>query len=404
VVRRQALDALYNERAERYAQRRISNGRISNVGFDDNTPSDIEKPASSVQATSNAQPTGSVQTNGERADSDFLQETKPYSKDSSSGPRISLYFYRWRRDVELASLGADRLYLPVSAHEQSQCAEAIKAARNTGVEVFYWLPTITSGNYEKIVDRFLKKHIEEGKSNGDGEIWINAGEQEIDGVMVANIGMLRRLSRIHSIRLAGDVPLNLFNANSIHEAAGYGIESAAISHEVTVQQIYEMLRRLKSIARGSSGDGEARSYRPDVEAAVYGRLALMTSEYCPVGSVEGGFTASQRCSGCCSKEAYTLEDRLGMRFPVLCDSINCTTTILNSNVLFVPDAIESLVKAGISIFRLNIWDEAPDTIKDLIELYRASALGNVSKRAAFGGLVDRIKATGFTKGHYYRGV
>ena len=71
--------------------------------------------------------------------------------------------------MELASLGADRLYLPVSTHDQSECAEAIKAARNAGVEVFYWLPAISSGNYEKIVDRFLKKHIEEGKSNGDSE-------------------------------------------------------------------------------------------------------------------------------------------------------------------------------------------------------------------------------------------
>jgi hypothetical protein len=64
----------------------------------------------------------------------------------------------------------------------------------------------------------------------------------------------------------------------------------------------------------------------------------------------------------------------------------------------------SLIKAGVNIFRLYIWDEDPDTIKDLIGLYKASATGDASEVAAYSSLVDRIKATGFTKGHYYRGV
>jgi collagenase-like PrtC family protease len=74
-------------------------------------------------------------------------------------------------------------------------------------------------------------------------------------------------------------------------------------------------------------------------------------------------------------------------------------------VLFVPDALSSLADAGIDIFRLYIWDEDTDTIRELVRLYRAALAGpDAGEKAASGRLAEEIKASGFTKGHYYRGV
>lgn len=74
-------------------------------------------------------------------------------------------------------------------------------------------------------------------------------------------------------------------------------------------------------------------------------------------------------------------------------------------MLFVPDALSSLADAGIDIFRLYIWDEDTDTIKELVRLYRAAlAAPDTGEKAASGRLAEKIKASGFTKGHYYRGV
>ncbi len=361
-IRRQALDTLYNERADWHAGRRCKD-------------------------------TGPVG----KADSRYITES------ATASPLISLYFYRWNKDMDLTDLGADRVYLPVSADGRPGCAEAVEAARSKGTEVFFWLPSISSGNYEKVIERFLQKHIKEDAASGMG-IWDDDPKHGADGILAANIGSLHKLRGIRGLRLAGDIPLNLFNARSVLEAAEYGIESASISVELTVQQIFEMLKEMKNISDIFPRTEQSIRHLPEVEAAVYGRLPLMTSEYCPVGSVEGGFRASSKCSGCCSKGSYMLEDRLGMGFPVLCDNIDCRSTILNSNVLFVPDSMGSLIKAGVNIFRLYIWDEDPDTIKDLIGLYKASATGDASEVAAYSSLVDRIKATGFTKGHYYRGV
>ena len=397
-VRRKALDTLYNERADRYYGRRC---KIARSTYDAD-PGENADPGYSA-GSGNSTNSDFIHASGQTADKKLLHKGNSSGDQASAGPLISLYFYRYDSDMDLTGLGADRVYLPVSADGRPGCAEAVRAARSSGTEVFYWVPSISSGNYEKVVGRFLQKHIKEAPGFDKG-MWINAPENGIDGILAGNIGMLRKLRDISGLRLAGDMPLNLFNAHSVLEAAAYGIESAAISVELTVQQIFEMLKELKNITDISPWKDKSGHRPVELEAAVYGRLPLMTSEYCPVGSIEGGFRASSKCSGCCNKGSYVLEDRLGMGFPVLCDNIDCRSTILNSNVLFVPDSMASLIKAGISIFRLYIWDEDPGTIKELVRLYRASASDGASETAAFSRLVDRIKASGFTKGHYYRGV
>ena len=270
-------------------------------------------------------------------------------------------------------------------------------------------------DYEKLIDRFVAEYND---------------RDDIDGILAGNAGTVRRLSGIGRLRLAGDISLNLFNAYSVAEIAGLGLESAAVSVELTARQISGLaadLRRAELMAHirqkdltaclqrvsEKIPDKEGSRMRPikleamkpiDLEAVVYGRLPLMISEYCPVGCIEGGFNGLSKCSGCCGRGDYALRDRLGMEFPVLCDNIDCRSTILNSTVLFVPDSLRSLAEAGISIFRLYIWDEDVDTIKELVRLYRAALAGSGSGEAALGRLTDKIKAAGFTKGHYYRGV
>ena len=46
-----------------------------------------------------------------------------------------------------------------------------------------------------------------------------------------------------------------------------------------------------------------------------------------------------------------------------------------------------------------------DTIRELVKLYRAGLEGaDISDGTAFSRLTEKLKAAGFTKGHYYRGV
>ncbi len=374
-VRRKALDLLYDARAEKYAQ-----GRCKDVYLSGGTGNDFLEFGNSTDVRS-------------VTENDSVQNTNVAVKKKK--PLISVYMYNWEKGSVLSSFGADRLYLPFSALGRSGFGEAAEAARRSGAEVFCWLPSVTRGNYEHLIDRFIDDIVQK-KSNGSGAI---------EGILAANIGTVRKLSSVRGIRLAGDISLNLFNAFSVRKAAGFGLESAALSVEMNISQIYEMMGNLKiALHTAAETAQQGVPVQPAMEAAVYGRLPLMISEYCPVGSVAGGCNSSSKCSGCCSNGSYSLKDRLGKDFPVLCDNIDCRSTLLNSNVLFVPDSLKNLADAGINIFRLYIWDEEPDIIKDMVSLYRAAASCDSKAAAAYGGLAERIKASGFTKGHYYRGV
>lgn len=377
VVRRKALDLLYDVRAEKYAP-----GRCRPVHAD----------LDSEDGMTNG---------GNMAQMCFAAESADYDKNvrencdinvrkKKNQPIISVYLYRWEKGTDLAGFGADRLYLPFSAISRPDFRQAAEAARRSGTEIFAWLPAVTNGSYQGLIDRFVKELEEEGSD----------GDNEVDGILAANIGTLHRFGMVRGLRLAGDISLNLFNACSVIKAAGFGIESAAISAELTLRQIYGMTAELKNIVT----DGQQNTIldRIDLEAAVYGRLPLMISEYCPVGSIKGGFSGSSKCSGCCARGRYALQDRLGKVFPVLCDNIACRSTILNADVLFLPDGIKNLADAGVNIFRLYIWDEDYKTVKDIADFYRAAASGEGT--AAWSKLTERIKAAGYTKGHYYRGV
>jgi len=346
-VRRRALDELYKARAERYPDRR--------------SREDQEGTARRIsEAVAKACPPGG-------------RSSGTYG---SSKPAISLYFYKWDKDLDYSSLGADRVYLPfVSTGKPGfeNTAGQLKAAE---IEVFAWLPSITRGNYENLIERFAGQK----------------SQYMVDGILCGNTGTLRKLGK-SGLRLAGDISLNIFNTNSLSEAAGLGLESAALSAELTLQQV-TCIGRVNDF--GTPG-------KLVLETAVYGRLPLMISEYCPVGCIEGGFTAADRCKGACSKGDFSLRDRKGSEFPVLCDRTDCRSMILNSNVLFVPDIAGDLADSGIKLLRLYIWDEKPEQIRELVRLYK-DARPDIAGKPAGIKTVDMLKGSGYTKGHYFRGV
>ena len=411
-VRRQALDSLLRLRAERYAGLHSDDcisERIDQVMQRSHiTASDCRLDISAVVAEK-------PQTDVHIGVTEIVGRAKP---------AISLYFYKWDQNIDYASLGADRLYLPFAALNRPGFRATASILREAGVEVFGWLPSVTKGNCDKLIDKFIQDEVVNEKDVTNLEPG-NLGRYGLDGILAGSIGTVHKLKeKLTHLRLAGDISMNLFNALSIQEAAEMGLESVALSIELTLQQIAGLTKGnrsdsgVKNKGMSVSANELENTYMnasmsvpmstsmssPVIETAVYGRLPLMTSEYCPVGCVEGGFKASASCSGCCSKGDYKLQDRLGMEFPVLCDRLDCRSTILNSNVLFVPDSLRSLRAAGARIFRLYIWDETPEVIKELVQLYRAAVHGDSKEAAAHSGLAERIKAAGFTKGHYYRGV
>ncbi len=286
--------------------------------------------------------------------------------------KLTILFYRILEELDYSSLGIDRLYLPFKYVLNNNAQKVIDACRACGQEVYAWIPPVVRSNWKRLIENNL------GRLEGMG----------LDGVLTGNPGGIELIKKHSSLKVAGDYSLNVFNSMTLWELYNLGCSSVMLSHESTLQQM-EGFRDVKGLER---------------EVLVYGRIPLMISEHCPVGSIAGNTGPAPICTGECLKGDYRLRDRMGMEFPVMCDTTDCISTIFNSNVLFVPKVLNKIKAAGIAYARLNIIDEGPQRVRELTELFRAAASDLSGTEEGHEGIIEDIKKRGYTKGHYFRGV
>lgn len=114
------------------------------------------------------------------------------------------------------------------------------------------------------------------------------------------------------------------------------------------------------------------------EVIAYGRIPLMVMRKCPAG-------AAGKCRG---GGGYSLSDRRGERFPVLCGK-DCTSELLNSKPVYMADKMQDIIRAGIDGVQLWFYDESGSDVQRIISEYQ-----NGSEKPP----------EEFTRGHFYRGM
>ena len=309
-----------------------------------------------------------------------IKENLKYSPGNSRKEQkkvtTSVCIYDYNPDVDYTGLETGRIYFPFKAFQEGSEKKinsgSISRFREKGIEVFAGLPAVTRGNYDRLVREKLQDIVHMG----------------VDGVLVGNGGSVELVRGLEKIALAGDFPLNAFNSHSLEALEALGFEQATLSPEMTLHQI-QNLKALPHLKK---------------EALAYGRIPLMTSEYCPVGSVAGGMKKDAACSSCCKGGVFRLKDRKGVEFPVWCDRVDCRSTIFNSNVLLAVDAIDRLKASGIDMLRISITDEEPGEILRIVEMHKDLIENGEKAIKRHESLIGRLKSKGFTKGHYFRGV
>ena len=339
-IRRKALDEMDRKRACRYV-RKLSDNLIENVNNHLYFPGNSQNKSKRVEGV----------------------KGKAY---------ISIYLHKWHNGLDCMDLSADRLYLPFYSLFDVKAQKAVDTYIEKGMEVYAWLPQITKGNYDYLIKSKLRAAVKAG----------------ISGLLIGNLGSIEYAAGFPYLKIIGDYSLNVYNSSSIEMLSAMGLDGITLSLELTLNQI-NRLERTPGVDR---------------EAAVYGRIPIMTSEYCPAGSIAGGLGAGLKCKEVCKNGSFALKDRMGMEFPVLCDRIDCRSTLLNSNVLFVPDDLDRIISSGVDILRLYVTDEPADEIEEIVNLYRDIAAFGTSAMKDYRGIIERIKTRGFTKGHFFRGV
>ncbi|HHW32256.1 MAG TPA: U32 family peptidase [Clostridiaceae bacterium] len=314
----------------------------------------------------------------------YLYAEMPFSNKSeitSEVFKLSVLFYDYNNKEiynpeKLNSINVERIYLPFRSFFNENLPFVVDALHRQGKEIFAWLPSITKGNYDKVIKSGLNKII----------------EMDINGFLIGNIGSLGFFRDYPDIKLVGDFSFNIFNSFTINKLFQLGLQEVTLTPEMTIYQIESIKKGLPD----NSGN---------IEALVYGRIPLMTSEHCVIGSTFGDSGGKSRCSSRpCKNQNNVIRDRMGMDFPVISDDIDCRSVILNSKVLFIPDMIERLKKSPVNMGRICIYDESIDRINEIVSLYRNIIYGETKDADKFKELIRSIKEQGFTKGHYFKGV
>ena len=117
----------------------------------------------------------------------------------------------------------------------------------------------------------------------------------------------------------------------------------------------------------------------------YGRLPLMIMKNCPIKAVG-------KCQN--GENIYTLKDRKGMEFPVICTG-TCKAILLNSKPIYTADIIDEIKKSQVDCIRLNFTVEKPEECGKITKLYIDAVKG---KKA------QPMHENTYTRGHLKRGV
>ncbi len=294
----------------------------------------------------------------------FPGNVKKINKDK----KISAIFYDYPYGMDFKDLDVDRVYMPFTEIIGN---EGLKSIHEAGKEVYAYIPAVIRGNYTEI----LKKNLQKVSKIVDGFL---AGSPAAYAIIREKLG--------NNVPVVGDFTINIINSYSLNRLKELGFNGGTISCELNMSQITQM------------------KYPEDfdTELVVYGKVPVMTSEYCPVGGSVGK-CEPRKCGNLCKNGVYKLSDRKGAEFLVKRDCIDCRSTIFNSNVLFAPELSEQISRTEIEHIRLSFVDETEKDIRDICSLY-GSLLGHDKITPYMEKLIERIKASGFTRGHFQKGV
>ncbi len=211
-------------------------------------------------------------------------------------------------------------------------------------------------------------------------------ELEPDAIGVTNLGTLEMAKQMTNLPLIGDFPLNIFNAAAIEFYAGQGLTGMTLSPELTFTQIAELTNRVPV----------------KLECLVHGRLPLMVSEHCIVGSRLGGHTC-KACHAACEQRQYWLRDRKGERFPVVTDQFG-RMHVLNAKELSLLPHVAQFERIGVNVLRIEAKAEEAERLRRIVHLYRNLIDLATEPSDELLAQISSLEQEHITRGHYFRGV
>ncbi len=207
-----------------------------------------------------------------------------------------------------------------------------------------------------------------------------------DGINVHNIATLALAREAAVAPVQSDWSLIAYNALAAAELKELGASRVTASPELSLRQLEEL----------------AKACPLPLEAIVHGRLELMVSAYCVMGSFLGG-AGEHACSGPCRTGRYFLKDRKDALFPIVTDAA-CQMHILNSKTLSLLPHVGRLPRMGVDRLRLEARYLSAGEIRQVVEAYRTVLAWGPELTEEQEHRCWELEGKDITRGHYFRGV
>ena len=161
---------------------------------------------------------------------------------------------------------------------------------------------------------------------------------------------------------------NIVNKNALKVIEELGLKDCYLSPEIDLETIKDL---------------DLNNQNLNVGLICYGRIDLMVSKHCVVGTSKGA--KNKNCHSC-KKHSYKIKDEYGNFYPLLLEQENdCTMRILDNHKLNLINYVERFKELGINRLLLIFTDENVDEVKDVLNLF----VNNVkTKDKYYTGFID----------------
>ena len=261
-----------------------------------------------------------------RAEIKFKEKIHEGTK--STDTKISLLLSQLNPNFDYLKIDeVDRLYIPLRCFRNVKNREIIKKITSK-FDTYMYLPAVITLNYLNLLDSYITSFT---------------NTYDIKGFVFSSMGELKTITdkKYKKFDIISNYTVNVFNNYTIEELKKRGISCITLSPELNKQDIQDIKSKVNR------------------ELIVYGKLKVMASKYCLLGTANGCYPECD--SKCRHGREYYLKDRMGYKFKIIPNNLQTITNIYNSKILSIE--YDDL---NIDYARIDILEETIPEINNVI--------------------------------------
>ncbi len=215
---------------------------------------------------------------------------------------------------------------------------------------------------------------------GEAGIFRALAKHGADGWLVRNLAGLG-FCQENNIPFVADFSLNAANQHTVDYLRNLGAERVTVSYDLNRDQLLELVDAVPP---------------QRLEVVLHQHMPMFHMEHCVFCSVLSPGTNKHNCGRPCDDHEVKLRDRIGMEHVLQAD-VGCRNTLYNAVPQSAAEAAPQLLSRGLRDFRVELLDQSPSEVAQLIDLYQQLLAGQVTGKQVWQQL-KAANRVGVTRG------